>query len=398
MAFVSPLVLPGYGQSLVVEDPAISCSPCKPGLTQSPFCMAKKAGPARSFRLLERPYFFPVVVQTAQSIWHRIWDTMMAELAPSDDKGSYSRPKSMFTGRLNDRKEGAKGLTLYVGIECPWCHRVLLLRQLLGIMDIEVKWCRAGKGGLWELEQEDEVCGRSVKTVRDVYLALERNFRGRATVPLLIEDERVLCNESAELLQELPKALGLDDGLQIKDGLWICMRPKPGNKWDIDSAQHDELCENIYAKINNGVYKCGFARNQEAYDKAVHEVFSQLDDIETLLGNSRFLLSNKVITEADVRLFPTIYRFDTVYASLFRANLKSIAMDYPAISAWARDMYSLPGVADTCDLQTTKESYFTRLFPLNPGGIVPAGPLVDFEKSQKRAEMAPAPLTSGTIK
>ena len=137
-------------------------------------------------------------------------------------------------------------------------------------------------------------------------------------------------------------------------------------------AKIDQWNEKIYHTVNNGVYRCGFAQTQEAYEKACQELFTTLDEIDNTLSTSPYLCGESV-TLADVRLFTTLFRFDIVYYGLFKCNLRRIK-DYKYLSVYLQDLYQLPGIADTCNLEAVKKDYYGNLFPLNPGGIIPLGP------------------------
>ncbi len=319
----------------------------------------EKAKAAKSgMRLLEAPNAFGVLVRTARLGWTTAWRVMMAELAPSSKSGAYVRPES--TLAAVDKFDGVEGMTLYEGVACGWCHRTMLARTLLGLNN-EVKAVRVtpGDDGLWRL--------RNGLRLRDVY---PTSYRGRYTAPLLMADNGfAVCNESALILQVFHARAGRRTVHDVE----VCLRPCD-----------EGLCERIYADVNDGVYRCGFATSQAAYEAAERRLFGTLDHCEELLGKSRFLCSADTITEADIRLFPTVWRFDAVYAHLFKARRKSITADYPNISAWLRDIYRLPGVAETCDLDATRRNYYENLFPLNPGGIVPVPPELDMTPTVDR--------------
>lgn len=250
---------------------------------------------------------------------------MMSELAPSDADGRYQRPASPLTEPPPPLQPN-KRYSVYVGTACQWCHRVLLARALLGT-ELEVRLVEPGEDGLWKLP------GGGL--LRDVYLSLDPGYVGRYTAPLLVDsgNDSIVSNESADILSLLGDAAG-QVKLDPDTNVWL--RPPVENKIGIDVPAMKALCERMYSGINNGVYRCGFATSQMAYEEAQSELFECLDEIEALLQKSRFLFSVDFITEADVRLFPTVFRFDAVYAILFKASRKSIRTDYPAISEWIR--------------------------------------------------------------
>lgn len=280
---------------------------------------------------------------------------------------------------------------LFIGYACPWCHRVLLARALLGLQDkLNVVEVVPGKDGLWVF-QDGNHRQRWGHKLKDVYRSLAQTYKGRYTAPLLInadpQNQEIISNESADILKLLPGVFRISEGpLEIAngDGAAVWLRPSEDNSYGVDTAKLDSLCEDIYHSVNNGVYKCGFATTQEAYERAERALFASLDRMETILQSSRFLCSGSLVTEADVRLFPTIFRFDAVYAHLFNACRKSVRSDYPAISGWLSDVYEFSGVPETCNLEDTRQSYYTNLFPLNPGGIVPVAPAMEYKRPSAR--------------
>jgi glutathionyl-hydroquinone reductase len=322
-----------------------------------------------------------------------MWRVMMAELAPSSSGGDYTRPMNALprAARLSSQS------TLFVGLACPWCHRALLARALALPSDdvrIDVVQVFPGRDGLWALRPEDHEAWDATR-LREIYARAAPEYGGRATAPLLVggsradaeasrrptvrtpnpENEGVVANDSADILALIAEAGSAapiwygkqDDPARV--AVWL--RPPEGNEFGIDPSILENLCLRIYEHVNNGVYKSGFATTQAAYERAENSLFQELDRIEATLAGSRFLMSPEVVTEADIRLFPTAFRLDAVYGPLFRASRKVIALDYPAIASWLRDIYALPGVRETCDLRATHDNYYSSLFPLNPGGIVP---------------------------
>mmetsp|Transcript_5211 Transcript_5211/g.13129 ORF Transcript_5211/g.13129 Transcript_5211/m.13129 type:complete len:401 (+) Transcript_5211:34-1236(+) len=303
--------------------------------------------------------------------WKFAWTTLMRELAPQSEDGSYVRPKYTFQQTISS-DPGAKfpdeagRYHLYAGKACPWCHRVELARAIRGLesyLSITTVLDRpeeASRGG-WVFERSDPDPLFGARDLREVYDgAVRGGFRGRCTAPLMVckKTKSLVCNESADLVRMLNR-------VQAPPGS-IDLYPEALRK-EIDSTN-----EWVYEDINNGVYRCGFATTQVAYDKAEESVFKAMDRLEEMLSKARFLCGDK-FTEADLRLFPTIYRFDSVYHILFRCSRRRVS-DYPSIQGWLSDVYSLEGVKSTCDLKATVDSYYTQLFPLNPGGIVVRGP------------------------
>lgn len=309
-------------------------------------------------------------------------------IAPSSSSGDYVRPQSRFT--TPDR--ATRGITtLFVGVACPWCHRVLLARALLQLNDpIRVVLLDPGADGLWVLAAPAEQ-NKWGKRLRDVYQSTASSYRGRYTAPLLVDDtdpldRRIVSNESADILRLINDALA-PPGPQPLDhpgDVSVWLRPDATNAYDIDVADLDDVCNDVYEFINNGVYKCGFATTQAAYERSENALFETLDRMEDRLTRSRFLCSPTIVTEADVRLFPTVFRLDAVYGKLFKAGRKTIRADYPALYGWMRDIYAMPGVSAISDLEATRQNYYTSLFPLNPGGIVPVEREPDWDQPLDR--------------
>lgn len=336
------------------------------------------------FRLLEWLPSQKLLVGTARATWDTTWGLMMAELAPQSERGEYVRPAPQAGSEKPPRLLAESGrYHLYVGNACPWCHRVTLTLALRGlgpdavsVTQLDDDPMRASRGG-WampaDLTQGDPVFGaRDLKGVYDRASNAPGGFSGRCTAPLLIDkhiaasgkDSAIVSSESADVVRAL-------NDLDV-----------PGDKATSQPVElrPEELREEIdainawtYNLVNNGVYRAGFATQQGAYEDAERDVHQGLAKAEQLLANHRFLCGN-VITEADVRLLPTVERFDAVYATLFRCGRRTIRCHYPNLARWRADLRKLPGVASTFDLQEAQRSYFTNLFPLNPGGIVPSLP------------------------
>lgn len=253
---------------------------------------------------------------------------------------------------------------LYAAWNCPWAHRVLLTRAILGLGDaITVAYAcprRTDQG--WVFDQAGEYADpvNAVSALHEVF-AMEKSYTGRITVPVLWdrETQRIVSNESADIVRMLG-AFG-----QGPD-LWPAGVTPQIKTWN----------QLIYRTVNNGVYRAGFARSQAAYDDAVTEVFDTLDQIETQLGETAFLTGDR-FTEADLRLFPTLARFDVAYHYAFKCNIRKIT-DYPNLWAYARRIYHMDGVADTVRFEIYKQGYFSTSELRNPLGIVPKGPIVDW--------------------
>jgi putative glutathione S-transferase len=285
--------------------------------------------------------------------------------------GRFKRQDSAFRDRVTaDGSSGFKAEAgryhLYVSLACPWAHRTLIFRKLKGLEDlipVSVVDAHMGEKG-WTLpEGEDPVHG--ARHLYEVYLKAKPDYTGRVTVPVLWDKQRqtIVCNESAEIIRMFNEAF---DGLT---GSTLDFYPEPLR------GKIDEVNKEVYDRVNNGVYKAGFATTQEAYDQAFDELFAELDRLDARLSQQRYLVGND-ITEADWRLFTTLVRFDPVYVGHFKCNLRRIA-DYPSLSNYLRDLYQVPGVAETVDFGQIKRHYYTSHPTINPTGIIPKGPALN---------------------
>ena len=270
---------------------------------------------------------------------------------------------------------------LYVSLACPWAHRTLIMRKLKGLDDLIgvsiVHWLMQAEG--WTFASGPGVVPDvtiGAHTLWQVYTAAYPNYSGRVTVPVLWDLERktIVNNESSEIIRMLNSAF---DGVGATPGDFYPLRLR---------KQIDAINARIYETLNNGVYKAGFATTQEAYAEAVLPLFETLDYLEETLSSSRFLLGAQ-LTEADIRLFTTLIRFDAVYVGHFKCNLRRIA-DYPNLSAYTRDIYQYPGVAETVHFDHIRRHYFQSHIAINPSGIVPVGPILDFSAPHNRAQLA----------
>ena len=260
---------------------------------------------------------------------------------------------------------------LYVSLACPWAHRVLIMRALKGLEAMiglsVVHWRMLDQG--WTFEDGPGVIPDQINHARflyQIYTAADPDYTGRVTVPVLWDKERgtIVNNKSSEIIRMLNSAF---DGIGAKDG----------DLYPEDLRQQiDALNARIYDTVNNGVYKAGFATTQTAYEEAVRPLFETLDWVEHRLRGSRYLCG-ECLTEADVRLFTTLIRFDPVYFGHFKCNVRRIA-DYPALAAYTGNLYRMSGVADTVDFHHIKHHYYESHRSINPTGIVPVGPEMDF--------------------
>ena len=260
---------------------------------------------------------------------------------------------------------------LYVSLACPWAHRALIMRALKGLEGMigvsVVHWLMREDG--WTFAEGPGTVPDTVNDARflhQVYTAADPHYSGRATVPVLWDKRTgtIVNNESSEVIRMLGSAF---DGVGAAAGDYY---PEPLR------AEIDAVNARIYGTLNNGVYKAGFATTQAAYEEAVRPLFETLDWLEARLAERRFLLGG-AFTEADIRLFTTLVRFDPVYAGHFKCNLRRL-VDYPHLWAYARDVFQRPGVAATVDFEHIKRHYYESHRGVNPTGIVPVGPLLDF--------------------
>lgn len=254
---------------------------------------------------------------------------------------------------------------LYVAWNCPWAHRALLARVFFDLEDaVSVSYSRPRRTDQgWVYDAEGEYADRElgVRALHEVYARQQPGYTGRVTMPVLWdrETEQIVSNESADIVRMLG-AFGTGMDLYPEE------RRDAIHAWN----------ERIYRTVNNGVYRAGFAETQEAYDTAVAEVFETLDAIEAQLGEAEWLTGD-AFTEADLRLFPTLARFDVAYHYAFKCNIRRVT-DYPRLWTCARRIYAMPGVAETVRFDIYKQGYFSPSEKRNPLGIVPAGPAIDW--------------------
>ncbi|MPQ82895.1 glutathione S-transferase family protein [Pseudomonas sp. MAFF 730085] len=279
-----------------------------------------------------------------------------------------------------DFKAEAGRYHLYVSLACPWAHRTLILRKLKGLeslIDVSVvSWLMLENG--WTFDKAHGASGDKLddfQFMHQRYTADTADYTGRVTVPVLWDKQlnRIVSNESAEIIRMFNSAFNQLTGNTL-DFYPEALRPSI-----------DALNERIYPAVNNGVYRAGFATSQTAYESAFDDVFAELDNLEQHLDNHRYL-AGEYLTEADVRLFTTLIRFDAVYYSHFKCNLRRIA-DYPNLSNWLREMYQWPGVAETVDFEHIKGHYYASHRTINPTGIVPKGPLQQFDAGHDRQRL-----------
>ena len=264
---------------------------------------------------------------------------------------------------------------LYVSYACPWAHRTLIFRAIKGLEDMislsAVHWFMGESGWTFEDAEIPDTVNQA-QFMHQVYTAADRDYTGRVTVPVLWDKHRgtIVSNESSEIIRMFNSAF---------DGLGAA----PGDYYpEALREEIDAINERVYHTVNNGVYRSGFATTQEAYEEAVGPLFESLDWLEDRLSGQRYL-TGSAITEADWRLVTTLFRFDPVYVGHFKCNLKRI-LDYPNLSAYTRDLYQQPGIAETVRLDHIKAHYYASHESINPTRIVPRGPEIDYSAPHDR--------------
>jgi putative glutathione S-transferase len=268
---------------------------------------------------------------------------------------------------------------LYVSLACPWAHRTVIFRRLRGldeVISMSVVEPVMGDQG-WQFGPDadrDTVNGK--QRLNEIYLLVDPRYTGRVSVPVLWDKERrtIVNNESSEIIRMLNTAFDAFTNDRT-DYYPAALR-----------GEIDALNKRVFETVNNGVYRCGFASTQEAYEEAFLDLFATLDSLEKRLSGQRYLAGAQ-LTEADWRLFTTLLRFDAVYYGHFKCNLHRIA-DYPNLSNYLRDLYAVPGVAATVNMDHIKRHYYVSMRNINPSGIVPLGPALDFEAPHDRGRFS----------
>ena len=274
------------------------------------------------------------------------------------------------TGQAGYKAEASR-YHLYVSLACPWASRTLMIRTLKGLEDmisISVVHPLMLEHG-WTFEEGEGVIGDPIFQVRylhQVYTAVEPDYTGRVTVPVLFDKKTktIVNNESSEIIRMLNTAF---DGLGAKSGNYV------PDQW---LEEIDVVNDFVYHRINNGVYKAGFATKQEVYEEEVTTLFAALDQMEERLAGQDYLVGNR-LTEADIRLFTTLVRFDAVYFGHFKCNLKPLTA-YPNLWAYTKRIYQLPGMAQTVNFDHIKRHYYGSHKTINPTGVIPLGPTLDW--------------------
>ncbi|MDX1598981.1 MAG: glutathione S-transferase family protein [Marinobacter sp.] len=319
--------------------------------------------------------------------WHDQWyDT-------SKTGGKFEREAARFRNWVTaDGSPGPEGdggfkaepcrYHLYVSMACPWAHRTLIFRKLKGLekhISVSVVHPDMVENG-WEFRPGDERHRDHLyefEFLHQVYTRAAPDYSGRVTVPTLWDRQKqtIVSNESAEIIRMFNSAFDGLDG--VREDLDFYPEPLRGGI--------DEVNARVYDTVNNGVYKAGFATAQDKYEDAYSALFDSLDWLEARLAKQRYLVGTQ-LTEADWRLFTTLIRFDAVYYSHFKCNRQRIG-DFPALSAYVRDLYQVPGVSETVDIGQIKRHYYVSQRTINPTQVVPVGPQLDFEAPHGRESL-----------
>lgn len=315
------------------------------------------------------------------------WDPERDNLV-EDESGEYIRSEAAFRNRIEPGGEhppAAGRYHLYVSRACPWAHRTMVVRALKGLEDAVtvdiLDPVRVDNG--WEFTPaKDDCTADSVNGydyLREVYAAGNPDYTGRVTVPVLWDREAgtIVNNESSEVIQLL------DEGLDAYAERDVKLFPPDQREMVI------ETIEELYEPINNGVYKAGFAQTQVAHEEAVDALFAALAEWNDRLAEQRYACGDQ-LTAADVCLFTTLYRFDEVYHTHFKCNVRRLT-DFTHLWAYTRELYQLPGVIDTCNMDHCKQHYYRSHPDINPGGLIPHGPAPAFDRAHGRAQLSGGP-------
>ncbi|MBI4785278.1 MAG: glutathione S-transferase family protein [Oscillatoriophycideae cyanobacterium NC_groundwater_1537_Pr4_S-0.65um_50_18] len=298
-----------------------------------------------------------------------------------DQNGKFHVKPTTFRDRVTS--DGSSGFRaeagryhLYVSLACPWAHRTLIMRELKGLnhaISVSIADPILGDKGWSFSETSDSSNGvNHAQYLQEIYVKTDSQFTGRVTVPVLWDKQKqtIVNNESREIIRMLDVEFA-ELATQKRDLYPHELQQKV-----------DDAIDAIYLPINVGVYRAGFATSQAAYEEAVTELFQHLDRWETLLSKQRYLCGDR-LTEADICMFATLYRFDTVYYGHFKCNLRRI-LDYPNLWNYLKDLYQRPEFKVTCNLKDTKHSYYMSMTEINPNRIVPKGPIIDLDEGHDR--------------
>ena len=299
------------------------------------------------------------LINFSKKFWFWFWTKLMNGFAPSDLQGNYRRPSGILINKNHEFKGKNENTYLLVGNSCPWCHRTLLIYKLKNLSKkVKVIFLEADiNSGQWIFNEKFEGC----ETLHQFYKKAQKHNLFRSTLPLLFNFQndqiKILSNESSEIVKFLNS-----------------IKVEPSQKALQISKCDQDLLEIIHSDINNGVYKCGFARNQISYEKASKNLFEALTKIEKKfdknLGN---WICGEDLTYADIYLFPTIIRWELIYRQLFKCTEKEIS-DFKNIIKWRLRFFKLTKVSETCFDSEWKKDYYKALFPLNPNQIIPVLP------------------------
>ncbi|HCH1695044.1 TPA: glutathione S-transferase family protein [Vibrio parahaemolyticus] len=306
-----------------------------------------------------------------EGVWHDVWYDTKA------NGGKFVREDAGFRDWIKNDSEAvfqpeSGRYHLYVSLACPWAHRTLIFRKLKGLephIDVTVV-CPDMLSQGWQMGLPEPLFGHT--RMHQIYTQAKPDYTGRVTVPVLWDKKTntIVSNESSEIIRMFNSAF--NDLTGNHDDYY----PEPLR------GVIDEWNDYIYPNVNNGVYRCGFATSQEAYEEAFESLFSALDKIDAHLATHRYLAGNK-ITEADWRLFTTLVRFDAVYVGHFKCNKQRIA-DYVNIQGYLKELYQINGIADTTDFYHIKRHYYFSHTGINPTQVVPKGPDLDFSSPHQR--------------
>lgn len=305
-----------------------------------------------------------------------------------DADGKFVRPETQFRNRLST--DGSAAFSpeagryhLYISRACPWAHRTVILRKLKGleaVIGMSIVDPYMGKLG-WVFSNGDDCIPDNVNGknyLYEIYRLAEPKYTGFVTVPTLWDKQQntIMNNESREII----RMFDLEFEGVAENQVTFCPN-------DL-RAEIDKMIDANYEPVNNGVYRTGFATTQNAYDEAVSQLFKRLDELDALLASSRYLCG-EVLTEADWCLFPTLIRFDLVYVTHFKCNIRRV-QDYPNLWNYVKELYQIPGIRETCNFDHMKNHYFGSHESINPSRIIPKGPVIDFDAPHDRNRLPKA--------
>lgn len=307
-------------------------------------------------------------------VWHDVWyDT-------KSSNGKFIREDAGFRNWIKNDPDAqfqpeSGRYHLFVSLACPWAHRTLIFRKLKGLeehIDVTIV-CPDMMAEGWQMGLPEPLFGHT--RLHQIYTQAKADFTGRVTVPVLWDKKlnTIVSNESSEIIRMFNSEFNQITGNM--DDYY------PEN----ERVEIDEWNAYIYPNVNNGVYRCGFATTQDAYEEAYQNLFDSLDKLDEHLAKHRYLVGNQ-ITEADWRLFTTLIRFDAVYVGHFKCNKKRIA-DYPNLNGYMKELYQVPGIKETTDFYHIKRHYYFSHTGINPTQVVPTGPELDLETPHRRDEI-----------